>query len=102
MSTDALFKLRDQVAVAIADKIKALKAELHALGEDQSRPERKKPGRSALKGRKVPAKYRGPKTGEVWSGRGATPRWLVAYEKQGKKRDQFLITKGAKKHKGKR
>jgi|SRR5262249_48174918 len=34
-------------------------------------------GGSALKGKKVPPKYRGP-SGETWSGRGAKPRWLVA------------------------
>jgi len=40
------------------------------------------------KGRKseLPAKYRNPKTGETWSGRGRTPGWLV-----GKNRDRFLI-----------
>src|SRR5262249_21908665 len=32
---------------------------------------------SALKGRKVPPKYRSP-SGETWAGRGARPRWLVA------------------------
>ena len=34
-------------------------------------------GASALKGRKVPPKYRSP-SGETWAGRGAKPRWLVA------------------------
>ena len=34
-------------------------------------------GRGALKGKKVPPKYRGP-SGETWAGRGARPRWLVA------------------------
>jgi len=43
-----------------------------------------------LKGSRVPAKYRGP-NGETWSGRGLPPRWLVALEKGGKKRDTFLI-----------
>jgi len=41
---------------------------------------------------KVAPKYRGP-DGETWSGRGLSPRWLVALEKQGKKRDSFLIKK---------
>src|ERR1700756_3454184 len=34
-------------------------------------------GGAALKGMKVPPKYRGP-SGETWAGRGARPRWLVA------------------------
>jgi DNA-binding protein H-NS len=47
-------------------------------------------GQSALKGIKVPPKYRGP-NGESWAGRGAKPRWLVAAMKKGKKLDSFLI-----------
>ena len=60
-------------------------------------------GRSgALKGRKVPAKYRGP-SGETWAGRGARPRWLVAaIKKGGKKLDDFLIDKTARKKRRKR
>jgi len=47
---------------------------------------------SALKGRKIKPKYRGPK-GETWAGRGARPRWLVAAMKGGKKLENFLIDK---------
>ena len=47
---------------------------------------------SALKGRKVPPKYRGP-SGETWAGRGARPRWLVAAIKGGKKLDGFCSTR---------
>jgi DNA-binding protein H-NS len=53
-------------------------------------------GGSALKGRKVPPKYRGP-SGETWAGRGARPRWLAASIKGGKKLDDFLIDKSARK-----
>jgi DNA-binding protein H-NS len=52
--------------------------------------------RSALKGRKVPPKYRNA-SGETWAGRGARPRWLVAAIKEGKKLDDFLIDKLARK-----
>ena len=52
-------------------------------------------GRSALKGRKVPPKYRSA-SGETWAGRGARPRWLVAAIKGGKKIDDFLIDKSAR------
>jgi len=58
-------------------------------------------GASALKGRKVPPKYRGP-SGETWAGRGAKPRWLVAAIKGGKKLDDFLIDKSARKRRKKR
>jgi len=58
-------------------------------------------GGSALKGKKVPPKYRSP-SGETWAGRGATPRWLVAAIKGGKKLDDFLIDKSARKGRRKR
>ena len=58
-------------------------------------------GGSALRGRKVPPKYRGP-SGETWAGRGARPRWLVAAVKGGKKLDDFLIGKSAGKGRKKR
>jgi DNA-binding protein H-NS len=58
-------------------------------------------GRSALKGRKVPPKYRGP-SGETWAGRGARPLWLVAAIKRGKRLDHFLIDKSARKRRRKR
>ena len=51
-------------------------------------------GGSALKGMKVPPKYRSP-SGETWAGRGARPVWLVAAIKGGKKLDDFLIDKSA-------
>src|SRR5262249_49542457 len=58
-------------------------------------------GGSVLKGRKVPPKYRSP-SGETWAARGARPRWLVAAIKGGKKLDDFLIDKSARKKRRKR
>jgi DNA-binding protein H-NS len=43
--------------------------------------------RAAAKKTPSPAKYRNPKTGETWSGRGRSPGWLA-----GKNRERFLIT----------
>lgn len=40
---------------------------------------------------KVPPKYRDSVTGQTWTGRGRTPRWLTAAEEQGRHRDEFLI-----------
>jgi DNA-binding protein H-NS len=57
--------------------------------------------RSALKGRKVPPKYRSP-SGDTWASRGARPRWLVDAIKGGKKLDDFLIDKSARKQRRKR
>jgi DNA-binding protein H-NS len=56
---------------------------------------------SALKGRKVPPKYRS-RSGDTWAGRGAKPKWLVAAIKGGKKLEDFLIDKSARKGRRKR
>jgi len=58
-------------------------------------------GGSTLKGRKVPPKYRS-RSGETWAGRGAKPRWLVDAIKGGRKLDDFLIDKSARKGRRKR
>ena len=54
-----------------------------------------KNGRRARKprddiGTKRAAKFRGP-SGEEWSGRGRTPKWLAALEAEGRGREEFLI-----------
>ena len=46
---------------------------------------------SKRRGKKVPIKYRGPKRGDTWTGRGKPPRWLAAQIAEGKKREDFLI-----------
>lgn len=38
----------------------------------------------------VAAKYRGP-SGESWSGRGLTPRWLASLLAQGRTKEEFAI-----------
>lgn len=50
-------------------------------------------GRGKLKGKAstVAPKYRNPATGDTWTGRGRSPRWLIEAEAQGKSRDAFLI-----------
>jgi DNA-binding protein H-NS len=56
----------------------------------------KRLGRSVRrKTRRIAPKYRGP-AGELWSGRGLTPRWLRDAIKKGKKREDFLIKLGRK------
>lgn len=59
----------------------------------QYRPRR---GRGAKKAsarprKPVAPKFRNGKTGETWSGRGRTPRWLAALEAQGKSREEYRI-----------
>jgi DNA-binding protein H-NS len=46
----------------------------------------------ALKGKKLPPRYRNPKNrSETWAGRGNKPRWLVAGLRRGKKLEAFAI-----------
>jgi DNA-binding protein H-NS len=58
-----------------------------------------------LKGRTVAPKYRDPEnSSQTWAGRGQSPRWLAAYEQQGRKREEFLIgaTEGPRMKRGSR
>ena len=111
MSIEALIKLRDDIGSALSRKAGQLQSELAALGDGGWLTAGKKavgrPRGSKIKGRKVAPKYRNPKNRvETWAGRGATPRWLKAAIKDGKKLDSFLIDKsagnGRKKRKSKR
>ncbi|MCX7228244.1 MAG: H-NS histone family protein [Burkholderiales bacterium] len=51
-----------------------------------SKPKREKSARPP-----VPVKYRNSETGDTWTGRGRTPRWLAALEAAGRTRDEFKI-----------
>jgi DNA-binding protein H-NS len=103
LDVTALVDLRGQVEDALSGQRANLEKQLAALGSSLGWLNGKggKAGKaarngrgSALKGKKVKPKYRGP-DGETWAGRGATPRWLVAAIKSGKKRESFLIDKTA-------
>jgi DNA-binding protein H-NS len=89
MSVDELLKLRDDINKVLNRKANELRSQLSMLG----RPAIQRGG--SLKGRKVPPKYRS-RSGETWAGRGARPRWLVEALKRGKKVDDFLIDKSAR------
>jgi DNA-binding protein H-NS len=99
MTIEALMDLRKRVDEMLVKHRAELKKQLDMMGAIAVVGERG--GGSALKGRKVPPKYRGP-SGETWAGRGARPRWLVAAIKRGKKLDDFLIDKSARKRRRKR
>ena len=50
----------------------------------------KQDGKSAAdEGAPATAKYRNPKTGETWSGRGRPARWITELEAKGRKRQEF-------------
>jgi len=97
MTVEALMDLRQRVDETLHKRRADLEKQLDRIGGRRV----VRSGASALKGRKVPPKYRGP-SGETWAGRGARPRWLVAATKRGKKLDDFLIDKSARKGRRKR
>ena len=100
MTVEALMDLRKRVDETLHQRRAELQEQLERMGVvGGARVVRG--GGSALRGRKVPPKYRGP-SGETWAGRGARPRWLVAAIKGRKKLDDFLIDKSARKGRGKR
>jgi DNA-binding protein H-NS len=77
LSIDALFKLRDDVAKALSTRAADLKRQLAALTGDSSPKQRG--AKKTRKGRKVAPQFRSKKDPSVvWSGRGATPRWMKA------------------------
>ena len=116
MTVAQLLQLHDKLQTALSSKILAERQELErkidllsklessAPRNGRSPARRGRGGRRALgvragngkshplKGRTVAPKYRDPANpNQTWAGRGQAPRWLAAYENQGRKRDDFLI-----------
>ena len=75
-------------------RIDSLKRELDALenGSGNGHAVRTGAKRGPKKGKRGVAKvkYRDPKSGETWSGRGRMARWLAAKVKAGEKQDKYL------------
>ena len=102
MTVEALMDLRKRVDEMLLKRRAEFEQQLERMGAVVGgRRVVVRGGGSALKGRKVPPKYRS-RSGETWAGRGARPRWLVAAIKGGKKLDNFLIDKSARKRRKKR
>jgi DNA-binding protein H-NS len=102
MSAYDLINLREQVDTILSRKVaaerKSLEASLQRLEGAAGKAGRGGKGRSALAGKKIAPKYRGP-GGETWTGRGLKPKWMEAALKDGKKLDDFLIAKGGRRKK---
>jgi len=100
MAVDGLLALRGDVESALKQRARDLERQIALLNGGKVRRRGRPPvsvGRgSALKGRTVPPKYRGP-DGETWAGRGATPRWLKVLVKEGHSVEEFLIGAGRRK-----
>ena len=101
MTVETLMDLRKRVDEMLLEHRAEIEKQLERIAVIGGSRRVVRGGGSALKGRKVPPKYRGP-SGETWAGRGARPRWLVAAIKSGKKLDDFLIDKSARKGRRKR
>ena len=106
MNVESLIELGDQVdqrlrehRVEMQKQLERMHRAIGAVGAERIAYGRR--AGSALRGRKVPPKCRSS-SGETWAGRGAKPRWLVAAIKGGKKLDDFLIVKSARKEQKKR
>jgi DNA-binding protein H-NS len=95
MNVQALLSLRSQIDKRLLELRAELEKQLEALSPS------KRKASSSLRGRKVPPKYKSP-SGETWAGRGAKPKWMVEALKKGKKLDDFLIDKSARKGRRKR
>src|SRR5262245_25284949 len=91
MSIEELLKLRDDVGNVLDRRAKELGDQLARLGEGA--PARRGRG-SALRGRKVPVKFR-DRSGNTWAGRGAVPVWLREKIKAGAKLQDFAVGKTA-------
>ena len=98
MTVEALMDLRQRVDETLNERRAELQMQLERMGVVGARV---RGGGSALKGRKVPPKYRS-RSGETWAGRGAKPRWLVDAIKGGRKLEDFLIEKARGKRRAKR
>jgi DNA-binding protein H-NS len=102
MTVEGLMDLRVRVDEMLRERRAEIEQELKRMVAVVGGTRVVRGGRgSALKGKKVPPKYRSP-SGETWAGRGAKPRWLVAAIKGGKRLDDFLIDKSARKGRRKR
>ncbi|PCE29816.1 H-NS histone family protein [Burkholderia ubonensis] len=70
---------------AITDAIAAIRAKIEEFDITPEELGFRSTGAPVKAKRPLPPKYRNPKTGETWSGRGRAPAWL------GKNRARFLI-----------
>ena len=101
MTVEALMDLRRRVDEMLHQHRAKLEKQLERIAVFGGGRRIVRGGGSALKGRKVPPKYRS-RSGDTWAGRGAKPKWLVAAIKKGRKLEDFLIDKGRRKRRAKR
>lgn len=80
------------VVADIKDKMQKHGITLADLGgSEKTSSSRASKKTSSSSGSKVAAKFRNTSTGETWSGRGRTPKWLAEAEAKGAKRESFAV-----------
>ncbi|QBY56441.1 H-NS family nucleoid-associated regulatory protein [Cupriavidus oxalaticus] len=86
-----LEEVRANEVAGVIEKIQTLMAEYGLTVEDIAKRRRGRPAgsRTSKPKSELPPKYRDPKTGNTWSGRGRQPAWL------GKNPKRFLIAEEA-------
>ncbi|MGX6564814.1 H-NS histone family protein [Cupriavidus necator] len=86
-----LEEVRANEVAGVIEKIQTWMAEYDLTVEDVTKRRRGRPAASGVSKPKseLPPKYRDPKTGKTWSGRGRAPAWL------GKNPNRFLIAEEA-------
>src|SRR6516164_5864898 len=85
MSIDQLWRLHEEVAAKLAEKIAAEKVRLDARLREIQPQSRFSPGRARRPYPPVFPKYRNPKNpAETWSGRGKQPHWVRTQLEAGK------------------
>ncbi len=110
MTVDALMSARASIDELLKKRAPSARRELEQrldalsnfFGGESKRGRKSKAksdGRSKLKGRRVPPKYRS-ENGETWSGRGMKPRWLSAAIKGGADLEDFAIGARGPRRKG--
>jgi DNA-binding protein H-NS len=102
MSVDEMWQLHEEIGRVLSVRLTSEKRELEKRLE-QLRRDKQVPTLMSTKDvaraprRKYPRvypKYRNPQVpSETWSGRGKTPRWLMAALKAGHKLEDFAISK---------
>ena len=97
LSLDELWRLHEQVAASLTQKILMQKARLEerlnkmGLADEATRFDRKRRPYPPVR-----PKYCNPKNpAETWSGRGRLPRWLRPQLRGGRQLDDFLIDQTA-------
>ena len=88
---DVLEKLNEVHDKVRHVRISALKRELIMLENGSANSHAAKPVKNAKKKSQVAAKYRDPKSGGTWSGRGRMASWLAEKVKAGEKVEKFLV-----------